>query len=197
MTYQKINRALLGTLLVAGMMGVASQAHALDVSPETIPVWYYLENANLKIADLEELVNSPVSLGLVYKQDFGNGEGGNAAGYYSTSFSFEPNTNDPVGATISWDMGGIGIACPTCYVVVKDGNHTPNQYIFTLDNWNGMDSLEFGGFWPGPGSISHIAIYNNAASGGGTIAAIPEPETYVMLLAGLGLVGFAARRKLS
>jgi hypothetical protein len=27
--------------------------------------------------------------------------------------------------------------------------------------------------------------------------AVPEPETYAMLLAGLGLVGFAARRKLS
>jgi len=26
---------------------------------------------------------------------------------------------------------------------------------------------------------------------------VPEPETYAMLLAGLGLVGFAARRKLS
>ena len=26
-------------------------------------------------------------------------------------------------------------------------------------------------------------------------AAVPEPETYAMLLAGLGLVGFAARRR--
>ena len=29
------------------------------------------------------------------------------------------------------------------------------------------------------------------------VTAVPEPETYAMLLAGLGLVGFAARRKLS
>jgi hypothetical protein len=27
------------------------------------------------------------------------------------------------------------------------------------------------------------------------VAAVPEPETYAMLLAGLGLLGFAARRK--
>jgi type VI secretion system secreted protein VgrG len=33
------------------------------------------------------------------------------------------------------------------------------------------------------------------AGGGGVIAAIPEPETYAMLLAGLGLLGFAARRR--
>jgi hypothetical protein len=29
----------------------------------------------------------------------------------------------------------------------------------------------------------------------GPVAAIPEPETYAMLLAGLGLLGFAARRR--
>jgi hypothetical protein len=28
-----------------------------------------------------------------------------------------------------------------------------------------------------------------------TTAAVPEPETYAMLLAGLGLLGFAARRR--
>ena len=27
------------------------------------------------------------------------------------------------------------------------------------------------------------------------LTAVPEPETYAMLLAGLGLVGFAARRR--
>lgn len=28
-----------------------------------------------------------------------------------------------------------------------------------------------------------------------TVAAIPEPETYAMMLAGLGLMGFMARRR--
>lgn len=44
--------------------------------------------------------------------------------------------------------------------------------------------------------LSHLIVFGREASGG-SIAAIPEPETYAMLLAGLGLVGFAARRKLS
>jgi hypothetical protein len=29
-----------------------------------------------------------------------------------------------------------------------------------------------------------------------SVAAVPEPETYGMLLAGLGLVGFAARKRM-
>ena len=32
-------------------------------------------------------------------------------------------------------------------------------------------------------------------TGGINVAAVPEPETYAMLLAGLGLIGFTARRR--
>lgn len=39
----------------------------------------------------------------------------------------------------------------------------------------------------------YAALYEISFSG--VVAAVPEPETYAMLLAGLGLVGFAARRR--
>lgn len=196
MKLQQYRRTALSALLVSAAIGATTQAHALSISPATTPVWYSNTTPALNATDVATIVGSPVTLALVYKQDFGGGESGNAAGYYSTSFSYEPSTSDPSGATISWNGPLMAISCPTCYVVVKDGKHTPNQYLFTLNSWNGTDALNFSGFWPGPGSISHIAIFNNATSGGGTVAAIPEPETYAMLLAGLGLVGFAARRKL-
>ena len=38
-------------------------------------------------------------------------------------------------------------------------------------------------------NLSHAALY------GGTVAAIPEPETYALMLAGLGVIGFVARRR--
>ena len=55
-------------------------------------------------------------------------------------------------------------------------------------------------------SVTINSVYGIAGVGGGLdqlkqteisgITPVPEPETYAMLLAGLGLVGFAARRKL-
>ena len=42
---------------------------------------------------------------------------------------------------------------------------------------------------PGPG-LSHAALYIDPP-----VTAVPEPETYVMLLAGLGLMGFVTRRR--
>jgi len=44
-------------------------------------------------------------------------------------------------------------------------------------------------------ALSHMIVFGRESSGG-TITAIPEADTYAMLLAGLGLVGFAARRRL-
>lgn len=44
--------------------------------------------------------------------------------------------------------------------------------------------------------LSHMIVFGREA-GGGIANSIPEADTYAMLLAGLGLVGFAARRKLN
>lgn len=45
-------------------------------------------------------------------------------------------------------------------------------------------------------ALSHLIVFGREA-GGGSVVAIPEADTYAMLLAGLGLVGFAVRRKLN
>lgn len=42
--------------------------------------------------------------------------------------------------------------------------------------------------------LSHLSLYTRVDGGGGIPAAIPEAQTYAMMLAGLGLVGFMARR---
>ena len=195
MKLQKFNRTLLGAMLISSVMGVASQAHALTLSPG-METWTSLSTSNLGQAAVEAIVGvSP--LGLVYKQDEGGSESGNGMGYYTTAFTYE-SMGDATGATITWD-GGMKVSCPDCFLIVKDGNHSQNpppypQYIFDISGWNGTDTITLSGFWPGPGAISNVAIWNNAYDGGGSL--VPEADTYAMLLAGLGLVGFAARRKL-
>lgn len=58
-----------------------------------------------------------------------------------------------------------------------------------------------GGGWVNPSGLAHVYVLNMKDSSGAFsqdqlyIAAIPEPETYAMLLAGLGLMGFVARRR--
>jgi len=52
------------------------------------------------------------------------------------------------------------------------------------------DSLHRGSE-PVSAADGHYVLFRSANS----VAAIPEPETYALLLAGLGLVGFAARRR--
>lgn len=69
----------------------------------------------------------------------------------------------------------------------------------TLDFTKGFGGIDFniGHYSPDPNDAfdgNDIArIYLSASSV--TITPVPEPETYAMLLAGLGLVGFAARRR--
>ena len=204
MKLQKFNRTLLGAMAISGVMGIASQAHALSVTPSFTP--QYLENtitSALNAADVTSIATANFgftgTLALAYKQDYGAGESGNAAPYYSTSFAAELSPGDgPSAGAITWN-GPLGIACPSCYMVVKDGSNVPKQYVFDISGWNGTDTINFSGFWANTnGAISHVAIFNNLdPSGGGGGSLVPEPETYAMLLAGLGLVGFAARRKLS
>lgn len=188
MKHSTFARARVGALLFAGVMGFAAQAHAIDF--------------NVTPAFLPQLSAVPSGMELVYKADdsvMGAIEepAGSASNYYTTVFTGA--VNDPSGATITWDVGAMYyIACPSCYLVVQDGNHTPPQYIFDISGWNGQDTLVLSNFWPDQGAISNVAIWNNdnGGGGGGTITPVPEADTYAMLLAGLGLVGFAARRKL-
>jgi hypothetical protein len=45
------------------------------------------------------------------------------------------------------------------------------------------------GIWDGPNTTQDLAVFSKVVS------PVPEPETYAMLIAGLGLMGFIARRR--
>jgi probable HAF family extracellular repeat protein len=70
----------------------------------------------------------------------------------------------------------------------------PDHAFITGPNGVGMTDLNLLVDLPGKAILTHVLDINNT---GQVIAMgfIPEPESYAMLLAGLGLIGFMARRK--
>lgn len=131
------------------------------------------------------------SLSLLYKADVGNAnapatiESGAFASSYATTFL--NSALDPSGALISY-VSGSSIACPSCYLAIKDGNQTPAYYFYNLASWNGTEALSLADFWPRQGAISHVSIWGVSKP-----TDVPEPATLALL--GLGLLGAAMLRR--
>lgn len=180
-------------LLCVGAMGFAAQAQALNITPSSAPQWTTNINAALFADDVESLTGYTGDLVSAYKMDYGGSESGPGTMYYTTAFT-GLGSDGPTGATISWD-GGSWIDCPDCFLVVKDGKQVPAAYVFDLGSWDGKETITLSGFWEdAPGAISYVEIFGSTTDGGPPLM-VPEAETYAMMLAGLGLVGFAAARR--
>ena len=101
---------------------------------------------------------------------------GQPAGAFNFGFSFTGGTDDLVSnEAVSWTAAGFNFSQVT--------STTPKP---ALDNFVGSFALRVQG--AGQGSDGN-GWY------GATLAAVPEPETYAMMLAGLGLIGFVSRRR--
>jgi hypothetical protein len=126
----------------------------------------------------------------------------------STSFmGLQFTVSSTLGATGSWTLtgvdtnGGVPLNLPAS-LDFAIGLKAGSEYaLWGFDDVvvdgsdNGTFSIVFANKGGNNPDLSHLIVFGRE-SGAGSIAAIPEAKTYVMLLAGLGLVGFAARRKL-
>lgn len=87
------------------------------------------------------------------------------------------------------------------FAVSNGGSNRQTTLTFSVDVAGDTvnDYYELSSGTAGQGNVQYAALVadftTSAWFGGG--APVPEADTYAMLLAGLGLVGFAARRKLS
>jgi PEP-CTERM motif len=103
-------------------------------------------------------------------------------------FSASPGTGTT--GTLTFD----GVVKGLFVLGIKGG---PDYSLYLFDGGTaGIHTLSFdtlgivkGNGQAGPG-LSHLALFGSAP-----VAAVPEPETYAMLLAGLGLVAAGVRRR--
>jgi hypothetical protein len=123
---------------------------------------------------------------LLYKSNVSGTTGlGADEGPYASSYQtlFSNTATDPSDALITY-LSGSSIGCSVCYLLVKDGNNNPAQYLFDISGWDGLEAIVLTGFWPRQGAISNVAIYSGTP--------VPEPGT--LLLLSIGATGVIARR---
>ena len=128
----------------------------------------------------------------------GNGSYVDLDGSTSNSGLFS-NTVNLVGGTtytLSFDLGGSHRG--TAETVNVNFGSTAASY--TLSSSDPFSTLSLN-FTPGSNGSYGISYLNVGGDNVGalldnvSVSAVPEPETYAMLLAGLGLMGFIARRR--
>jgi hypothetical protein len=129
---------------------------------------------------------------------------GNSGASFNDHFTFSVEgttgwTLDAIVSSISrtastgLDITGLSLYSATGNTLISSGTQLQSG---TIDVWTlSSNSLSAGDYYL---AVSGNLVSADAASFGGAVslaAPVPEPETYGMMLAGLGVVGFLARRR--
>jgi hypothetical protein len=191
------SKALMAGVALLGLAGTAGATIVLTPStPGVIPGTSSMGPSNCEPGCVTTIFGVS-GLSLLYKSDFLTFGFGIDSGSYAQSYntSFSDTIFNPSDALITYE-GGADIDCPSCFLAVKDGNQNPGYYFYNLSAWNGRESLSLQNFWPGNGSISHVAIWGRPTTTTPPTT-VPEPSTLALFGLGLLAVGLARRRKRS
>ncbi len=128
---------------------------------------------------------------------------GSGAGSFDHIFTFNLSTrNDVVSIAVTNDFGKFninGAALQLWKETSVDGNYTNDTSVESFAFDSSSVGMDFGKLEPG--NYYYEITGTVLGSKGGSyildsyISPVPEPETYAMLLAGLGMIGFSLRRR--
>ena len=194
----KLSKSLLLAALTAGM---ALNAQAILItSGTTVPLTFGDNNSNNDILNIIQA--SPYSVGAeLYKENRADGsEAGAFLGSYDTTWG--PTSLLDAEFTISY-TGGNFISASSVYLLVKDGNNSPNWYLYNISGWNGTEAIRGQNFFGGnQTALSHVALYSPDPTPTGTPPTgtpgtnVPDGGTTVALF-GLSLLGLGGMRRMA
>lgn len=119
----------------------------------------------------------------------------------TVTITFSQTVVDPYIGLVSWNGNTVDFGVPIVIDSFGPGYWGSGTPILNGTSTGFFGSGEVHGVIRLPGSFDSITFthvsegWHGFTVGVAGIAPVPEPETYAMLLAGLGLLGFAARRK--
>lgn len=119
----------------------------------------------------------------------------------TVTITFSQTVVDPYIGLVSWNGNTVDFGVPIVIDSFGPGFWGSGTPILNGTGTGFFGSGEVHGVIRLPGSFNSITFthvsenWHGFTVGVAGIAPVPEPETYAMLLAGLGLLGFAARRK--
>lgn len=119
----------------------------------------------------------------------------------TVTITFSQTVVDPYIGLVSWNGNTVDFGVPIVIDSFGPGFWGPGTPVLNATGTGFFGSGEVHGVIRLPGSFDSITFSHSSEGwhgftvGVAGIAPVPEPETYAMLLAGLGLLGFAVRRK--
>ena len=194
-------------LVALGLLLLATVAQAaITVTPDAgilnFSRWEINDNSTLTTAEVAAIVSPASPILPLYKATPGIADEGLFATSYATTFN-----GDVSGGLVDY-ISGPFINTSQVYLLVKDGNEDPSQYIFRISSftipggpWDGTEDIILSGFWPDQGSISHISIYGGGPPGTPDPQdveppAVPEPAS-LAIWGLMAIGGVMYRRRLS
>lgn len=111
--------------------------------------------------------------------------------FVSNSGTWNTPASFSLGLTPGGSISAVGAGSTSGANLLDDPDSAAGSFYHYTGTFSGLTAGAYGVKVFGNDGLKKIAVTNFAAN----VSAVPEPETYAMMLAGLGAVGFMARRR--